>query len=63
MSEKCYEKNGEDICVIICGKLVCDENTVKDYGKLCEKCMTGDKSACVEMSARYGCWSTSGWWL
>ncbi len=59
----CYVKDGDKICVIICGKLICDKDTVNDYGKLCEACKKGDKKACVEMLERYGCWSASGWWL
>ncbi|ARM76249.1 hypothetical protein [Acidianus manzaensis] len=62
MNDKCYVQQGDDVCVMICGKLVCDKDTVDDYGKLCERCVSGDKKACIEMTERYGCWSTSGWW-
>jgi hypothetical protein len=59
----CYIKDGDKTCVIICGKLICDKDTVNDYGRLCEKCKRGDKKACIEILERYGCWSASGWWL
>ncbi|EZQ04859.1 hypothetical protein CM19_07710 [Candidatus Acidianus copahuensis] len=61
---ECYVKEeDQELCVVICGKVICDEETVKSYGKLCEKCEKGDKKACVELLSRYGCWSSSGWWL
>ncbi len=60
---QCYIKEGDQICVEICGKIICDPETVKDYGALCEKCNKGDRKSCQEMMTRFGCWSTTGWWL
>jgi len=48
---------------MICGKIICDPETVKDYGHLCESCVNGDRKACQAMLDRYGCWSSTGWWL
>lgn len=60
---QCYIKSGDQICVMICGKIICDPETVKDYGHLCESCVNGDRKACQAMLDRYGCWSSTGWWL
>jgi len=49
--------------VLICGRVVCDEETVKDYVALCEPCAKGDKNKCVELYRRFGCHSVTGWWI
>ncbi|QIW24388.1 hypothetical protein EWF20_09645 [Sulfolobus sp. S-194] len=60
---KCYLLFEGKKCVEICGRIVCDEETVKSYGEMCEKCEKGDKQSCIKLYERYGCWSTTGWWL
>ncbi len=60
---QCYIKKEDKICVEICGRIICDPETVRDYGELCERCNKGDGKACQEMTSRFGCWSTTGWWL
>ena len=60
---ECYFQEGDRLCVEICGRVICDEETVKDYVALCEPCSKGDKSKCLELYRRFGCFSASGWWL
>ena len=61
--EGCYVISEGRKCVEICARIICDEETVKDYGEICEKCEKGDRKACIQLYERYGCWSTTGWWL
>jgi len=61
--KSCYIISEGKKCVEICGRIICDEETVRDYGEMCEKCQKGDKKTCIDLYERYGCWSTTGWWL
>jgi len=60
---QCFFNEGDRICVVICGRVICDEETVKDYVALCEPCAKGDKNKCVELYRRFGCHSVTGWWI
>ncbi|MUN28191.1 hypothetical protein [Sulfuracidifex metallicus] len=63
MNEECYIILEGKKCVEICGRVICDEETVKSYVEICEKCKKGDRKACATLYERFGCMSISGWWI
>ncbi|MEM4046829.1 MAG: hypothetical protein QXI65_03825 [Metallosphaera sp.] len=63
MAKNCIIKSGYETCVEICGRLICDEATVREYSEICEQCNKGNQKACLTLYSRFGCWSSSGWWL